>query len=65
MREYPNSKIRYLVDEYIHSKRDREILKAHYIDGESAESLAEKHGLTPRRVSQILSDSLVRLSKYM
>ena len=65
MKEFPNSYIAYLVDEYIHNKRDREILKAHYIDGDTAEFLAEKHGLTPRRVSQILSDSLIKLVKHM
>lgn len=65
--EYTNSRITYLIDEYIHHKRDREIMKLHYVDGVSADEIAKRReiDLTPRRVSQILSDRLLEISKYL
>ena len=64
---YTNSRIIYLIDEYIHNKRDREIMKLHYVDGISAEVIAKREDidLTPRRVSQILSDRLLEISPYL
>ena len=63
--EYTNSRITYLIDEHIHSRRDRDILKMHYVDGISAERIAEAVDLTPRRVSQILSDRLLEIARYL
>ena len=67
MKEYTNSRISFLIDEYIHNKRDREIMKLHYIDGLSADVIANMKGidLTPRRVSQILSDRLLEIDRYL
>lgn len=65
--EYTNSRITYLINEYIHNKRDREIMILHYVDGVSADQIAKMKSvdLTPRRVSQILSDRLLEISKYL
>lgn len=72
MKSYTNSHITYLIDEHIHHKRDREIMKMHYVDGISAEIIAKEIGkgdpqkeLTPRRVSQILSDRLLEIAPYL
>ncbi len=67
MKNYTNSHITFLIDEHIHSKRDREIMKLHYVDGISAEKIAEMKGieLTPRRVSAILSDRLLEIAPYL
>ena len=65
MKSYTNSHIIYLIDEHIHNKRDREIMKLHYVDGISAEKIAEKYDLTPRRVSAILSDRLLEIAPYL
>ena len=67
MKQYTNSQITHLIDEHIHNKRDREIMKLHYVDGLSAERIAEQKGidLTPRRVSAILSDRLLEISPYL
>ena len=65
MKAYTNSRIVYLIDEYIHNKRDREIMKMHYVDGISADEIAKKVDLTPRRVSQILSDRLLEIDRYL
>jgi len=65
MKEYTNSHITFLIDEYIHNKRDREIMKLHYVDGYSAETIATIVPLSPRRISQILSDRLLEISPYL
>ncbi len=65
MKKYTNSQITFLIDEHIHHKRDREIMKLHYVDGISAEKIAEMYDLTPRRVSAILSDRLLEIAQYL
>lgn len=65
MKDYTNSHIIHLIDEHIHSKRDREIMKLHYVDGISAESIAERYDLTARRVSAILSKRLLEIERYL
>lgn len=54
MTEYTNSKISWLIDEHIHSERDRKILKRRMIDGICFEPLAEEFGLSVRRVKDIV-----------
>ncbi len=72
LKSYTKSRITYLIDEHIHHKRDREIMKMHYVDGISAEIIAKEIGkgdpqkeLTHRRVSQILSDRLLEIAPYL
>ena len=67
MKSYTNSQITHLIDEHIHNRRDREIMKLHYVDGISADSIAKMKGidLTPRRISQILSDRLLEIAPYL
>jgi DNA-directed RNA polymerase specialized sigma subunit len=64
---YTNSYITLLIDEFIHSERDRNIMKLHYVDGISAEVIAKRKDvdLTPRRVSQILSDRLLEIAPFL
>lgn len=52
--EYLNSQVSYLIDEYIHSERDRAILKRRLIDGIFFEPLAEEFELSVRRVKDIV-----------
>jgi hypothetical protein len=54
MIEYTNSEISYLNDEYIHSERDRKILKRRYIDGQCFEPLAEEFDLSVRQIKNIV-----------
>ena len=54
MIEYKNSDIANLIDEYIHSDRDRAILKRRYIDGICYEKLAEEFDLSVRHVKNIV-----------
>lgn len=67
MKIYTNSYITLLIDEFIHNERDRQIMKLHYVDGISAEVIAKRKDvdLTPRRVSQILSDRLLEIAPYL
>lgn len=54
MKEYTNSQIADIIDEYIHSERDRRILKRRLIDGIPYEPLAEEFGLSVRHVKSII-----------
>lgn len=54
MIEYSNSKIAKVIDEYVHSERDRKILKRRYIDGICYEPLAEEFSLSVRQVKTIV-----------
>lgn len=54
MIEYSNSDIAKVIDEYIHSERDRLILKRRYIDGICYEPLAEEFDLSIRQVQNII-----------
>lgn len=48
MIEYSNSRIAHIIDEYVHSERDRAIIKRRLIDGVSIERLADEFNRTPR-----------------
>lgn len=64
--EYTNSEIRALIDEYIHSERDRAILKRRLIDGIVYEKLAEEFDLSVRQTKKIIyreQDKLFRRLK--
>lgn len=52
--EYTNSQIRELIDEHIHSERDRAILKRRLIDGICFEPLAEEFGMSVRQIKTIV-----------
>ena len=65
MRDYSNSEMNNVIDEWIHSKRDREILKMCYIDGLTYECIAEIVDLTPRRISTIISNRTLVIEKHL
>ena len=54
MKEYSNSDIAAVIDEYIHNERDRAIIKRRLIDGVLFEPLAEEFNLSVRRVKAIV-----------
>ena len=49
-----NTDIRRLIDEYIHNKRDREILKRRLTDGVCYEPLAEEFNMSVRQIKNIV-----------
>jgi DNA-directed RNA polymerase specialized sigma24 family protein len=65
MIEYTNSQIDHLIDEYIHSERDRKILKRRLIDGICYEPLAEEFDLSVKQVRNIVNRSEAVLFKRL
>ena len=56
-KEYPiytNSEIKNLIDEYVHSERDRKILVRRFCDNICFEPLAEEFDLSVRHVKNIV-----------
>jgi hypothetical protein len=49
VKEYTNSQISGIIDEYIHSERDRKLLKRRLIDGITYERIAEEFDLSVRQ----------------
>lgn len=60
-----NSEISNLIDEWIHSERDRAILKRRLIDGVCYEPLAEEFGLSVRQIKTIVYKGEDRLFRHM
>jgi len=52
--EYSNSEIIKVIDEYIHSERDRAILKRRLIDGITYEKLAEEFDLSVAQIKRLI-----------
>lgn len=63
--DYTNTQISCAIDEYIHSERDRKILKRRLIDGICFEPLAEEFGLSVRQVKSIVYKSQEKLFKKL
>lgn len=65
--DYTNSEMENIIDEHIHSARDRLILKLCFIDGVSHEKISEHEDvdLTPRQVSNIISKGSLVIVKYL
>ena len=60
-----NSQIRALIDEYIHSERDRAILKRRLCDGICFEPLSEEFDLSVRQTKSIIYKQQEILFKHL
>lgn len=56
-RKYYNDEIEYIIDQVIHSERNRAILKRKLIDGISFEKIAEEFDLCTKQVKNIVRKS--------
>ena len=65
MREYTNSQMRSLINEHIHSERDRAILERRWIDGLTFERLAEEFELSVRQTKSIIYKAEKKICKYI
>lgn len=65
MKDYTNSQIEFLIDEYIHSDRDRALLKRRLIDGVVFETLAEEFGMSDRHVKRLVYKPQDKVFKYL
>lgn len=63
--EYTNSQIKALIDEYLHSERDRAILYRRLVDGIGFERLAEEFELSTRHVKTIVYKAEQILFKHL
>ena len=63
--EYTNSQITALIDEHIHSERDRAIMKRRMVDGICFEPLAEEFDLSVVQTKRIVYREQNRLSRYV
>ncbi len=62
---YTNTQISFLIDEYIHSERDRKILKRRLIDGICYEPLAEEFDLSAVQVKRIVYKAQEKLLRHL
>ncbi len=54
LQDITNSQLEHLINEYIHSERDRKILKRRLIDGICYEPLAAEFDMSPRQIKSII-----------
>lgn len=60
-----NSEIEHLIDEWIHSERDRKILKRRIIDGICYEPLADEMDMSVRQIKNIVYRAEAKLFKHL
>lgn len=65
MKDYTNSQICALIDEYIHKERDRAILKRRLCDGVCFEKLGEEFDLSTQRIKSIVYRAQDSLFKHL
>ena len=63
--DYSNSEISHAIDEFIHSQRDRDVLKRRLIDGLSYDELSVEFHLSIRQVKNIVYKSQDRLFNHI
>lgn len=63
--DLPRSAIEKLIDEWIRSERDRQILKRRLLDGITYERLAEEFDLSATQIKNIVYKSESRLFRHI
>ena len=63
--EYSNSQIREVIEEWIHSERDRKILERRLIDGITFERLAEEFDMSVRQMKNIVYKLQAKLFAHL
>lgn len=64
-KEYTNSQIAAVIDEYIHKDICRKILKRKFIDGKTYENIAEEFDLSTRHVQRIIYKYEMTVFKHL
>ncbi len=65
MREYLNSEIIAIINEHIHSDRDRAILIKRLVDGHTFDRLAEEFDMSLRHIQRIVYINQEIVFKYL
>ena len=60
-----NSRLASAIDEWVHSERDRKILKRRLIDGICYEPLADEFGISVRQMKNIVSKAEAKLFRHI
>ena len=60
-----NSDIAHAIDEWIHSERDRKILKRRLIDGICYEPLADEFSMSVRQIKDIVYKAEAKLFRHI
>ncbi len=60
-----NSQLEHVIDEYIHSERDRKILKRRLIDGICYEPLADEFDMSVRQMKNIVYKLQGKIFKHL
>ena len=63
--DIPNSKIDNLINEWIHSARDRAILHRRLIDGICFEPLAEEFDMSVRQIKRIVANGSASIFSHI
>lgn len=63
--EYSNSVMSAAIDEWIHSERDRKLMKRRMIDGICFEPLAEEFGLSVQQTKNIVYREHTTICKHI
>lgn len=63
--DYSNTQIATLIDEYVHSERDRKLLKRRLVDGILYEKLAEEFDLSVRQTKAIVYRLQERVFRHL
>ena len=60
-----NSQLIQTIDEYIHSARDREIMRRRLVDGETYQEIADALGFAPRTVRSIVARNRGKIFRHL
>lgn len=63
--DYTNTQITELINEHIHSERDRAILRRRLVDGVCYQDLADEFDRTPRQMQRVVDKLQKELFKYL
>ena len=63
--EYTNTKIKDIIDDYVHKERDRLILKRRFVDGICFEPLSEEFGLSVTQTKNIVRKYEYRIFSHL
>lgn len=63
--ELSNSELRHLIDEWIRSERNRDILKCRLIDGYTYVDLSTRFNLSERQIKAIVHDGLEIIKAHL
>lgn len=65
IKDIPSDKLEYLISQYVHKKRDREILRLKWLDELTFHEVATIVGMSDRGVQYVVDRNLTRLLKYI